>query len=379
MSTIQAPPRPYGLVAELTYRCPLQCPYCSNPLDYGRTFSGELSAGEWGEVFRQAADLGVLQVGLTGGEPGVRPDLPAITKAAAETGLYSNLVTAGTVFTREKLARLRDAGLRAVQLSLQDAEGESNDRLAGVPCFDKKMDFASWVRELSLPLTVNVVLHRLNLGHIDQIISMAVELGAHRLELANTQYYAWALTNRSALMPTGEQLEYARRAAKQAQQDFPAMEVLFVLPDYFGGNPKPCSGGWGRQLMVIDPEGQVLPCHVARVIPDLTFESVRNRSLKSIWLKSDGFTRFRGTGWMPEPCRSCDRKEVDFGGCRCQAYLLTGDAVNTDPACQKSPHHDLVADARQNAAQDAEITDLNLNYRRLPPREEPGSPTMDPA
>jgi pyrroloquinoline quinone biosynthesis protein E len=365
--------RPYNMVAELTYKCPLQCPYCSNPTNYGETFRDELSTEDWARVFREAAALGVMQVGLSGGEPGARKDLAEITRAAAEAGLYAHLVTAGTVFTKEKLARLKEAGLVSAQLSVQDSDPANSDFVAGVPSFAKKMQFAEWCRELELPLTLNVVLHRLNLDHIDAIVNLAKEIGAHRLEMANTQYYAWALENRDILLPTPEQLEGARQAAKRAREENPGMEILFVIPDYYSDLPKPCMGGWASQVILIQPTGKVLPCHAAEIIPGMRFENVREKSLQEIWLHSESFNRFRGTDWMPEPCRSCERREVDFGGCRCQAMMLTGDPRNADPTCHLSPHHDQIVRAREAARRPRRPDELI--FRAWPPR---GLPRAQP-
>lgn len=355
-------PRPYNLIAELTYRCPLQCPYCSNPTDFGNTLNRELTADEWARVFREAAGLGVMQVGLTGGEPGARPDLKRIVEKAAEAGLYPHLVTAGTVFSREKLAALQSAGLISVQLSVQDAAAEGSDAIAGVPSYARKLDFARWAQELGIPLILNVVLHRHNLGHVQEIVELAVRVGAHRLELANTQYYGWALTNRAALLPTPAQLEAARSTVESARKQYPALELLFVLPDYFAEYPKPCMGGWGSQSLLVNPTGDVLPCHAAHGIPGLHFENVRDKPLRAIWLDSTSFNKFRGTDWMREPCRSCERKEVDFGGCRCQALLLTGDAANADPVCHLSPHHQIVAAAQEEGLRPSPA----FRFRTLP-------------
>ena len=363
--------RPYNLVAELTYKCPLQCPYCSNPTNYGETFRDELSTADWARVFREAAALGVMQVGLSGGEPGARKDLPEITHAAVEAGIYTHLVTAGTVFTKEKLSRLREVGLDSVQLSVQDSDPKNSDFIAGVPSFDKKMEFAKWCRELELPLTLNVVLHRLNLDHIEEIVQLAKNLGAHRLEMANTQYYAWALENRDILIPTPDQLDRARASAKKAREENPGMEILFVIPDYYADLPKPCMGGWASQVILIQPSGRMLPCHAAEIIPGLAFDNVRDKSVGEIWLHSESFNKFRGTDWMPEPCQSCDRKEIDFGGCRCQAMMLTGDPKNADPTCRLSLHHDIIIKAREAANRPRRPDELI--FRTWPPRGLPQS------
>ena len=341
-------PRPYNLVAELTYRCPLRCAYCSNPVAF-RDFPDALDTQAWCRVFREAAALGVVHVGLTGGEPSARADLPELVRGAAEAGLYTHLVTAGTTLSAQGLAGLRAAGLRSVQLSVQDAEAAPSDAVAGVPAFERKLAFAAWVREQGLPLTLNVVLHRRNLGRVREIIALARTLDADRLELANTQYHGWALVNRDALLPSREQLDEAALAVAAARREATRPEILCVLPDYFAKRPKPCMGGWGRRTLVVAPDGRVLPCHAAASIPGLEFGNVRSQSLAQCWSDAPGMNAFRGDAWMPEPCRSCPERTGDFGGCRCQAFQLTGDAAATDPACELSPRHDLVQKARRDA------------------------------
>ena len=341
--------RPYTLVAELTYRCPLRCPYCSNPLDWARR-RNELDTDTWLRTLREAEELGVVQVNLTGGEPLLREDLEALVEAARKLDLYTNLITSGIPLARERLTRLRAAGLDNVQVSVQDVAAENSDRIAGLASFDKKLEVARWVKELGMPLTLNIVLHRDNLDRVAAMVELAERMSADRLELANTQYLGWALTNRRALLPTREQLERARAVAAAARQRLLGrMEVLFVTPDYYGKYPKSCMDGWGRRFMVISPEGHVLPCHVAHTLPGLTFESVRDRPLAAIWSGSSAINAFRGEAWMPEPCRSCERRTLDFGGCRCQAYHLTGDASATDPACSLAPSHGLIEAARAEA------------------------------
>src|SRR5712692_6872547 len=346
-------PNPLLLIAELSYRCPLHCPYCSNPLEIGdERYRDELTTEEWSRVFREASALGVLQLALTGGEPLVRKDVEELSRVSAESGLYSTLVTAGTPLTPKRARALREAGLDHVQISIQDSDPLESDRIAGIQSFSRKIDAAHLARELGFPLTINVVLHRHNLDRIEAIIAMAEELGARRLELANTQYQGWAVINRAALMPTREQIEEGERAVARARERLgPRMEILWVLPDYYEEFPKPCMGGWGRDAMVVAPNGDVLPCQAATTIPGLEFANVRDRSLDEIWFESDAFERFRGTDWMPEPCRSCpfDRQEIDFGGCRCQALALTGDASNADPVCHISPYHSIVVEAREAA------------------------------
>jgi len=334
----------WNLVAELTYRCPLRCPYCSNPLAL-REFPEALAADDWARVFREAAALGAVHVGLTGGEPTTRRDLGEIVRSAAGAGLYTHLVTAGLPIDAAGLRALRDAGLRSVQVSVQDAEATTSDEVAGTACFSKKLAFAREVRALALPLTLNVVLHRRNLDRVRELIALARALDADRLELANTQYQGWALANRAALMPTREQLELAARVVAEERARAGRPEILFVLPDYFRDRPKPCMGGWARTHVVVTPDGRVLPCHGAAELP-LEFWSVRERTLGACWREAPGMNAFRGEGWMQEPCRSCPERSRDFGGCRCQAFALVGDAAATDPACSLSPRHALVSAAR---------------------------------
>lgn len=341
-------PRPYNLIAELSYRCPLRCPYCSNPLAY-RSVRDGLDAGDWCRVFREAAALGALHVGLTGGEPTTRPDLPEIVAGAAEAGLYTHLVTAGAAPSAAPLAELRAAGLRSVQLSIQDARAAESDAIAGAEAFERKLAYAAEVRALGLPLTLNVVLHRRNLARIPEMVALARRLDAERLELANVQYYGWALRNRAALLPGRAQLERAVEAVRRARDAGSRPEILFVLPDYFTGRPKPCMDGWGRRAMVVAPDGRVLPCHAAAEIPGLEFWSVRERDLAACWAQAPGMNAYRGRDWMPEPCRSCPERERDLGGCRCQAYQLTGDAGATDPVCSLAPEHGVVLAAREAA------------------------------
>ena len=341
-------PRPYNLVAELTYRCPLRCAYCSNPLGYAGVRDG-LDAAAWTRAFAEAAELGVVHVGLTGGEPTLRADLREITAGADAAGLYAHLVTAGTTLDADGLAALRDAGLRSVQLSFQDADPASGDLVAGVAAHERKLAFARVVREQGLPLVVNVVLHRRNLDRVAEIVALAREVGATRLELANAQYYGWALANRAALLPSREQLARAQVEVQRARRLPGAPEILFVLPDYHSDRPKPCMGGWGRRTIVVAPDGRVLPCQAAAEIAGLEFGKLGEHPLAWCWSEAPGMRRFRGEEWMREPCRSCPERGRDFGGCRCQAFLLTGDAAATDPACSLSPHHGLVAAARADA------------------------------
>jgi pyrroloquinoline quinone biosynthesis protein E len=353
---------PLALLAELTHRCPLACPYCSNPVELERA-SGELAGEEWRRVLREAAALGVLQVHFSGGEPMVRRDLVTLIAEAASHGLYSNLITSGTLGGEREIAAFAAAGLRHVQLSFQDHEAANNDRIAGLAgAYERKTKFAAVVRAAGLPLTFNMVVHRQNLDGIAEMIDMAQALGARRVEIAHVQYYAWALENRAALLPSRAQLDEATRIVEAARERLKGVLAIdYVVPDYYGVRPKSCMNGWGRQFLNVMPSGTVVPCHAAETIPGIDFPSVREASLADIWYRSDAFNRFRGTDWMPEPCRGCDRREIDWGGCRCQALALTGDAARTDPVCALSPDHGLV----EAALADAATSIPPLIYRRF--------------
>ena len=345
---------PYAVLAELSHRCPLQCPYCSNPVELERA-SGECTTDEWRRVMDEAVDLGVLHVHFSGGEPTVRRDLEQLVAHAAKVGLYSNLITSAVLLDEDRVRRLADAGLDHVQISFQDSTSELGDRIAGYKgALEKKKKAARLVRKADLPLTVNAVMHRHNLHHLEDMIEMAVDLDAERIEVAQVQYYAWAYRNRAAFLPTREQLDEAVRIVEEARERLKGVLTFdFVVPDYYAQRPKSCMGGWGRQFINISPSGKVLPCHAAEVIPGITYESVREKSLADIWEHSDSFNRFRGTDWMPEPCQSCDRREIDWGGCRCQAYMLTGDATRTDPTCALSPDRGVLDEPLSWAVQDA--------------------------
>ena len=335
-------PRPLSLLAELTYRCPLKCPYCSNPLELDR-FRRELDTATWQRVLTEAAGLGVVQVHFSGGEPLVRRDLPELVRHARQLDLYSNLSTGATLAGQATLERLKEAGLDALQISLLDSRADGNDWLTGSLSFDKKCVAIETASRLGFPVTLNVVLHRHNLNHIEEIIDLACRWDVDRLELAHVQYTGWAFRNRAALLPTREQVERAAEAVAQARNRLSGRPaILHVLPDYFQQYPKACLHGWGRVFLTVAPDGAVLPCQAARDIPGLTFPNVRDASLESIWFNAPVFQRFRGTDWMPEPCRSCERREIDFGGCRCQAFLLTGNPTATDPVCHLSPLHPVV-------------------------------------
>jgi pyrroloquinoline quinone biosynthesis protein E len=355
-ATPQRAPRPLGLLAELTHRCPLGCPYCSNPLAL-EPRADELDTATWAAVFAQAAALGVLQVHLSGGEPGARRDLPEITKAAHDAGLYTNLITSAVGITQETLGKLADAGLDHVQISIQDSEPGSADHIAGYKgAYARKLALAAEVVQLKIPLTVNAVMHRANIDRIGDMVTLAQKLGAKRVEIAHVQYYGWALKNRAQLIPTRDQVERAMAAVEALRAKHHGQIVIdAVVPDYYARFPKACVGGWGRRSLNVTPSGKVLPCHAAESIPELTFWNVRTHSLADIWDNSPAFRAFRGHDWMQEPCRSCAKREEDFGGCRCQAFALTGDARATDPVCQLSPRHAMVAELagiRDDAAYD---------------------------
>ncbi len=336
-------PRPYALLAELTYRCPLHCPYCSNPAVYPA--GGDLAAAEWKRVLREAAALGVMHAGFSGGEPLLRRDLADLIAEARGAGLYTNLITSGVGLDESRACELRGAGLDSAQISFQSDEAPLADAIAGMQAHGRKLAAARWIRESGISLSVNVVLHRGNIGRLREIADFAAALGAERLELANTQYYGWGLLNRARLMPTRDQVAAAFQSAAGEKRRFAGrMEIFYVLPDYYETRPKPCMNGWGSRYITVNPAGDVLPCPTATSIPGLRFENVRSRPLAWVWNESESFNRFRGTEWMPEPCRSCPQHEIDFGGCRCQAALLAGDAASTDPVCTLSPNRRIVDD-----------------------------------
>ncbi len=349
--SLPPPEPPLALLAELTHRCPLQCPYCSNPQALVPA-QDELSTAEWKRIIDEAAALGVLQIHFSGGEPMVRRDLEELIAHARAVGLYSNLITSGIHPGRDRLKALAQNGLDHVQLSFQDARTETAERIGNSPRAQaRKIVFAGEVRASGLPLTLNAVVHRQNLDRLDEIIELALSLGARRLEIAHVQYYGWALKNRDALMPTRAQIEAATTIVEEARQHLKGRLIIdYVPPDYFARRPKACMGGWGRQFLNVSPDGQVLPCHAAQTIPDLVFDNVRNRSLPDIWSSSPAFEKFRGTGWMAEPCRSCERREIDWGGCRCQALALTGRPDQTDPACELSPRHAMIVKLAESGA-----------------------------
>ncbi len=364
--------RPFGLLAELTHRCPLHCAYCSNPV-IGVTSADEMSTGQWISVFDQARALGVLQLHLSGGEPLLRPDLTELVSGASRLGLYVNLVTSGVGLDAARAADLAAAGLDHVQLSVQDSDVAAADAMAQARVTTHKRHAARSVVDNGMALTVNVVLHRHNIERIPAIVELAVALGADRLELANTQYYGWGFRNRSALLPTRRQVAEAEVSVANARAAVgDSFEILYVLADYHESFPKPCMHGWGARHIVVQPDGTVLPCLAAAEITGLRAERISDRSLAEIWELSDAFTRFRGNAWMKEPCRSCSRRDVDFGGCRCQAFLITGDATRTDPVCPLSPDHHVVVEAV-----DAQTRQTVL-ARRVNPRPRPSAGDVRP-
>lgn len=351
--------KPLGLLAELTHRCPLACPYCSNPLELDKR-SDEMDAATWARVFSEAAALGVLQVHLSGGEPGARRDLVDIVAAARGAPLYTNLITSGVGLSAQTFGKLANAGLDHVQISIQDSEPASADKIAGYDgAHARKSALAKEVVRLGLPLTVNVVVHRANIGRIGAMVEQALALGASRVEIAHVQYYGWALANRAALMPPRDEVMRAVEEVEALRQQHHGRIVIdAVVPDYYARYPKPCVGGWGRRSLNVTPKGRVLPCHAAESIPGLEFWSVREHSLADIWQNSPAFNAFRGTDWMQEPCRNCERRDIDFGGCRCQAFLVTGDARAADPVCHLAPAHG------QIEALAAARADTPYTYRR---------------
>ena len=357
------PALPLAVLAELTHRCPLQCPYCSNPLELDRS-SAELTTDEWVRVIDEVASLGVLHIHFSGGEPTVRKDLTTLVARAAANGLYSNLITSAVMLDEPRITALANAGLDHVQVSIQGSDPAVANRVAGFRnAHAKKIEVARLIRAAGLPLTLNAVVHRQNLEELPTIIDLALDLGADRLEVAHVQYYGWALKNRAALMPTLSQLERATAIVEEARVRLKGRLLIdYVVPDYYAIRPKKCMGGWGSQFFNITPAGKVLPCHAAESITSLRFESVRDHSLAWIWTESPAFQRYRGTDWMPDPCRSCAFKEEDWGGCRCQAFALTGDAAQTDPACALSPRH---ADLFALAETESETGGNGFVYRTL--------------
>jgi PqqA peptide cyclase len=360
------PGPPLWLLLELTYRCPLHCAFCYNPTDFARIGS-ELGTDDWIRVLREARALGAVQLGLSGGEPLVRDDLESIVAEAHGLGFYVNLITSGVGLGEDRIRALQVAGLDHIQLSFQDSSRQMNDFLSSTRTFDLKSKVAALIKKYGYPMVLNVVLHRLNIDHVEEILNMADRLGADYVELANTQFYGWAWQNREQLMPSREQVERAEAATRRfRERSERPMRIFFVVPDYFERRPKACMTGLGSIFLTVAPDGTALPCHAARMLPGLQFPNVREASIESIWFDSSGFNHFRGDAWMKEPCRSCPEKTRDFGGCRCQAYLLTGDAANADPVCDRSAHHHLVTEAvaRADAKRDPEEKPLVFRSAR---------------
>ena len=371
------PEPPLGLLLELTHRCPLQCPYCSNPLNLERA-SQEMDTAGWLSVLEQAAALGVLQVHFSGGEPMARKDLPQLVRRAAELGLYSNLITSAVLLDQAHLDALRQAGIDHIQISFQDVEEAGADRIAGYAGgLPLKLDAARRVRAAGLPLTLNFVVHRHNAERVPRMIELGLELGAGRIEVAHVQYYGWGLQNRAALLPSREQLDAVTAEVEAARERLKGRLLIdYVVPDYYALRPKACMGGWARRFVNISPAGKALPCHAAETLPGLSFPSVREQSLARIWNEDPAFRRYRGTAWMPEPCQSCERREQDWGGCRCQAFALTGDAARTDPACALAPDRAVMAAAVRESAGAAP----QFVYRRYSPaRRDAGEEQPTPA
>ncbi|HTS06618.1 MAG TPA: pyrroloquinoline quinone biosynthesis protein PqqE [Candidatus Eisenbacteria bacterium] len=346
---------PLALIAELTHRCPLHCVYCSNPVQLADVQS-ELSTDEWKNLFAQAGSLGMLHAHFTGGEPLARTDLVELIAAARKAGLYTNLITSGIGLNEQRLQDLVDAGLDHIQISFQDSREEPANWIAGAKAHQHKIELSRAIRKYKIAFTVNLVVHRQNLDHLEEMIALIEQLHPERMEIAHTQYYGWALANRAALLPTRAQLEKAVAIIAEAEQRLAGkIRIDSVVPDYYAKYPKACMGGWGKRLLLINPAGKVLPCHAAEVLPGLSFENVREKTLDWIWQESASFLKFRGEEWMPEPCRSCERRSEDFGGCRCQAFLLTADENATDPACSLAPAHHIVESAITEANAHSEI------------------------
>ena len=370
------PAGPRWLLAELTYRCPLHCVFCYNPVDY-TVHGAELSTNDWVRVLHEGRALGAIQLGFSGGEPLLRDDLEILVAEARGLGYYSNLITSGIGLNETRIRAFKEGGLDHIQLSFQDSTREVNDFLSSTRTFDLKLKAARLIKDYDYPMVLNVVLHRLNIDHVGQILEMAEKLGAEYVELANTQYYGWGYVNRDRLLPTREQLERANEVTQRFRERVGGrMRVFFVVPDYFESRPKACMNGWGSVFLTVTPDGTALPCHAARMLPGLTFPNVRDSALGAIWYDSEGFNRYRGDAWMKEPCRSCPEKAKDFGGCRCQAYMLTGDPANADPVCDLSPDHHRVTDAvAQARLGDAKAQPIvfrdNLNSRTLARRSLP--------
>ena len=357
-------PGPLWLLAELTYACPLQCPYCSNPVDFAR-IKNELDTDAWIRVLREARTLGAAQLGFSGGEPLIRRDLEVLVEEGRRLGYYTNLITSGVGMDADRVRRLGDAGLDHIQLSIQASNSELNDLIAGTGSFEHKIAMARAVKANGFPMVLNFVVHRDNIDYMGDMLDLAVQLEADCVELANAQYYGWALVNRDRLLPTRNQITRAQAVAEDYQQRYSGgMKIYYVIPDYYENRPKACMDGWGKVFLSIAPDGTALPCQAARSLPGIDYPNVRDKDVRWIWHESDAFNRFRGDAWMKEPCRGCPERSKDYGGCRCQAYLLTGDAANADPVCDKSVHHDVVLEAVDRVQEsDAGGVEIPLVYR----------------
>ena len=353
---------PMALLAEVTHRCPMRCLYCSNPLELERS-AQELDTATWIDTIQQAAALGVLQIHFSGGEPTARKDLPQMVEAATQAGLYSNLITSAVLLDRAMVANLADKGLSHVQISFQDID-QRGEVIGGMPgAHARKLEAASLLKEHGIALTTNAVITRHNIDRVDEMLDFAIGLGARRVEVANVQYYGWALKNRAALIPSPEQLDRCTKIVEEARTRLKGVLVIdYVIPDYYARHPKSCMGGWAKRFLNVTPSGKVVPCHAAETIPNLHFPTVKEMPLADIWYKSEAFSAYRGTAWMPEPCSSCDRREIDWGGCRCQAMALAGDAGAVDPACELSPFHDKI---RAMAVAEAEAGSEEFHYRQF--------------
>jgi pyrroloquinoline quinone biosynthesis protein E len=371
---------PLALIAELTHRCPLHCVYCSNPLEL-KNRASELSTEIWSQVFQQAAQMGVLQADLTGGEPLARTDILELIRAARTAGLYVNLITSGLPLDEPRLANLVEAGLDHFQLSFQGAHEEAANEISGTKAHAQKLRVLNWLKKVRVAVTLNFVIHRSNIGQIEEMLALAESSSAARVEFANVQYYGWAFANRERLLPTRAQLDRSIATLKSAQERLRGkIKIEYVVPDYYAKYPKPCMGGWGRKLMLITPIGEALPCHAAQIIPGLSFENVKDRSLREIWESSAAFQRFRGEAWMQEPCKTCDRREQDFGGCRCQALLLAGNASATDPVCSLAPTRhevDAIIATANNGPRVEPLTQPGWLYRTNPPSTIPSARVLD--
>jgi pyrroloquinoline quinone biosynthesis protein E len=349
VSTSATQTTPLWLLAEVTYRCPLHCAFCYNPTDYDKHTQNELTTEQWIQTLRDARKLGAIQLGISGGEPLLRDDIEDIVIEAKKLGYYSNLITSGVGLTEKRIQALKDGGLDHIQLSMHDITEEINNFITNTKTFELKKKVAAMIKDHGYPMVLNVVIHRYNIDHMKEILEMAEALGADYIELANNQYYGWSLVNRSQLMPTREQLDRAEAVTNEFRATGPKMKVLYVVPDYFNDRPKKCMNGWGEVFMIVTANGDVLPCHSARSLPNMQFPNVKDADLGWTWKDSPAFNKYRGDSWMKEPCRSCSEKENDLGGCRCQSFLLTGDAEAADPVCTKSPHRHLIDKAIEDA------------------------------